>query len=145
MNRRMVQGMGAETSSVIMGQMLMASLVTTARTHVAASGRSDEKQYLKDNLSPESLVMNAIGYTGAFGTLGMVLQIPDKVNRGFGSSIISNPVAGYIDGVGRVLTSMFDNGELTESQWRSVFSMLPFLSQAYLQTGLNELANELGD
>tara|TARA_R110002111_G_scaffold163606_2_gene229798 strand:+ start:220 stop:3378 length:3159 start_codon:yes stop_codon:yes gene_type:complete len=145
MNRRMVQGMGAETSSVIMGQILMASLVTTARTHVAASGRSDEKQYLKDNLSPESLVMNAIGYTGAFGTLGMVLQIPDKVNRGFGSSIISNPVAGYIDGVGRVLTSMFDNGELTESQWRSVFSMLPFLSQAYLQTGLNELANELGD
>tara|TARA_R110002124_G_C8967138_1_gene514668 strand:- start:43 stop:3195 length:3153 start_codon:yes stop_codon:yes gene_type:complete len=145
MNRRMVQGMGAEATSVIMGQMLMASLVTTARTHVAASGRSDEKEYLKKHLTPQALVANAVGYTGAFGTFGMIAGIKDKVDRGMGSSMVSNPISGYIDGIGKTLISLLDSGSLTEGEFRAVFNMLPMLSQAYLQTALNEAAQEFGD
>ena len=59
--------------------------------------------------------------------------------------MVSNPISGYIDGIGKTLISLLDSGSLTEGEFRAVFNMLPMISQAYLQTALNEVAQEFGD
>ena len=145
MNRRAVNGMGVEAAYVVMGQMLMASLITTARTHISASGRSDEREYLKEHLAPDAIIESTIGYTGAFGVLGMALQIPDKLARGAGSGFVANPLVGYIDGISNTLTSLVDDGKLSEADIRTFTHLFPMLNQAYTKAGLNAIAAELGD
>lgn len=145
LQRRAVSGMGKETAYVVMGQMLMATLITTARTYNTGMGRSDEAEYIRDNLSTESLVLSGLGYTGAFGLMGMLTQVPDKIQRGWGSGFISNPVVGYFDTVSAIANGAFDEGGLTEAEYRSLFHAIPFLTQVYTKTALNEIAKELGD
>lgn len=137
--------MGVEAAYVVMGQMLLASLVTTARTQISSDGRSDQREYLEKHLDPLSLVENMVGYTGAFGVMGMVTQIPDKFQRGWGSGLVANPLAGYLDGIGHLAHGMFSEGKMTEQEYRSVIHMLPIINQAYTKAGLNAIAAELGD
>lgn len=145
MNRRAVNGMGVEAAYVVMGQMLLASLVTTARTQISASGRSDEREYLEKNLSPDKIALATVSYTGAFGVIGMATQVPDKMLRGFGSGAVSNPLAGYLDGVGHLAYGLFKEGDMSEQEYRSMIHMLPMINQAYTKAGLNAIAAELGD
>jgi hypothetical protein len=145
MNRRAVNGMGVEAAYVVMGQMLLASLVTTARTHISASGRSDEREYLEKNLSPDKIALATVSYTGAFGVIGMATQVPDKMLRGFGSGAVSNPLAGYLDGVGHLAYGLFKEGDMSEQEYRSMVHMLPMINQAYTKAGLNAIAADFGD
>jgi hypothetical protein len=145
MNRRAVNGMGVEAAYVVMGQMLIASLITTARTQISASGRSDEREYLEKNLSPEKIALNTVGYTGAFGVVAMATQIPEKMVRGFGSSSVANPLGGYLDGIGHTMYGLFKDGDMSEKDYRSIIHMLPMINQAYTKAGLNAIAAELGD
>jgi hypothetical protein len=86
-----------------------------------------------------------VGYTGAFGVMGMVTQLPDKFQRGWGSGLVANPLAGYLDGIGHLAHGMFSEGKMTEQEYRSVIHMLPIINQAYTKAGLNAIAAELGD
>ena len=145
MNRRAVSGMGVEAAYVVMGQMLIASLITTARTQLSASGRSDEREYLEKHLSPQKIALSTVGYTGAFGVVAMATQIPDKLSRGWGSGAVSNPVAGYLDGIGHLAYGLFKEGDMSEQEYRSMIHMLPMINQAYTKWGLNAIAADLGD
>jgi hypothetical protein len=86
-----------------------------------------------------------VGYTGAFGVMGMITQVKDKAERGFGSGFVANPLAGYLDGIGHMAHGIFSEGEMTEQEYRSVIHMLPIINQAYTKAGLNAIAAELGD
>ncbi len=145
MNRRAVNGMAMETAYVVMGQMLMASLITTARTYNQAEGRSDKREYLKEHLSPEGIALATLGYTGVFGVLGMITQIPDKVSRGLGSGSVSNPLVGYVDGIGQLVHTLATDGKISETEARSIMHMIPMLTQVYTHAALNQLANDIGD
>ena len=145
MNRRAMNGMGVEAAYVVIGQMLIASLVTTARTHVSSAGRSDQREYLEEHLGPLDIVQNMIGYTGAFGVMGMMTELPDKFQRGWGSGLVANPLAGYLDGLGHLAHGIFSEGKMTEQEYRSVIHMFPIINQAYTKAGLNAIAAELGD
>ena len=145
MNRRATNGMGVEAAYVVMGQMLLASLVTTARTHISSDGRSDQREYLEKHLDPLSIIENMVGYTGAFGVMGMITQVKDKAERGFGSGLVSHPLAGYLDGIGHLAHGLFSDGKMTEQEYRSVIHMLPIINQAYTKAGLNAIAAKFGD
>lgn len=145
MNRRSVNGMGVEAAYVVMGQMLMASLITTARTHINAGGRSDEREYLEEHLSPLAVARSTVAYTGGFGVLGMATQVPDNIARGWGSSFVSNPLVGYLDSIGHLINGGMKGDGFSEADVRSMTRALPFLNQAYTKTGLNLIAKELGD
>lgn len=145
LNRRAVSGMGVEAAYVVMGQMLIASLITTARTQISAAGRSDQREYLEKHLSPQAIAMATVGYTGAFGVVAMATQVPDKLTRGFGSGAVSNPLAGYVDGIGHLAYGIFKEGDMSEQEYRSFIHMLPVINQAYTKAGLNAIAAEFGD
>lgn len=146
---RMRGDMKVQGAKVIMAQMMLASLMHISRTYATYSGRSDEREKLKEKLSAQGIILGTLNYTGAFGLMSMLAGIPTKVQNighgGLGTSTLNNPTVGYLDNISSLAFDLLENGELDERGYRSLLHSLPGFWNLYTVTGMNMIAKELGN
>lgn len=142
-------GMAVESAKVVMGQMFLATIAYLVRTHATYSGRSDERKKLREKLSTQAIILGTLNYTGAFGLLSMVAGIPATIQNvaygGLGTTTLNNPTTGYLNNITKVVTQLYEQGELDERTWRTVMHSIPAMWNIYTVTGLNILSKDLGN
>ena len=146
---RATNGMARRAAITVMGQMMLSTLVGIARVHAGYSGRSDEREKIKEQLEWENLSLLAIQYTGAFGLMSNIAGIPgyiDSIGGGEGATtLVNNPSLGFINNIGRTIHQLAEDGELDERGYRTLLHSVPMLWNVWTASALNEIANELGN
>lgn len=140
---RMNQGFYTAAGMMLV-QMGMALPLHLARVQLAAAGREDRKQYLKDNTNPAALIRATMNYASLSGLTGDMMEAVTGIAGGWGDASTKEmlgaragaagvgraiPVAGSVDQFARVVSGRAD--------LHTALKQLPFSSIWYLQPLLN--------
>ena len=125
---------------VIMGSMFMGSLMYMAKVQMAAAGRSDADEYIKERMSMENLTKGSLELIGVASVFGYIAQVTTGMMGG--NSYATTPPALSMASNAIQTLGNFAEGDMTESEWRKFLRLAPFSSLYVVKQGLNKVANE---
>lgn len=139
---RFANGDAQQVSKIMLFSMMMGSMMYMGRSQLNSIGRSDQQEYMERRMETGNFVQGALSQIGAASLFGYVYQLttgamdgntnaltPAGVSMGLG---VSKGVADLWDAVGE--------GELTETELRSMLRVLPFNSLYGVRQILNAIA-----
>jgi hypothetical protein len=141
----MLHGGGAKgyayAGGILLGQMAMALPLHLARIHLAAAGRGDREEFIKQSTAPGALALALMNYSSISGSAGDILDLVAALGGGWlgeeGREVIGArtgqatsvgrliPAAGSIDAAFKVLGG--------QSSLYNAVKQLPFSNLPYLQ------------
>jgi len=141
----MLHGGGAKgyayAGGILLGQMAMALPLHLARIHLAAAGRGDREEFIKQSTAPGALALALMNYSSISGSAGDILDLVAALGSGWmgeeGREVIGArtgqatsvgrliPAAGSIDAAFKVLGG--------QSSLYNAVKQLPFSNLPYLQ------------
>lgn len=140
---RMNQGFYTAAGMMLV-QIGMAIPLHLARVQLAAAGREDRKQYLKDNTSPAAIMRAAMNYASLTGLTGDALEAISGIAGGWGDDATKEMLGARqgASGVGRVIPAAGSIDQLIrvatgKADLHTGLKQLPFSSVWYLQPLLN--------
>jgi hypothetical protein len=125
---------------VIMGSMFMGSLMYMAKVQMAAAGRSDADEYIKERMSMKNLTKGSLELIGVASVFGYIAQVTTGMMGG--NSYATTPPALSMASNAIQTLGNFAEGDMTESEWRKFLRLAPFSSLYVVKQGLNKVANE---
>jgi hypothetical protein len=140
---RAFNGDATTVTKILLSSMFMGTLMYTGRVYLNAEGRSDREEYIKKQLSPTRLTEGAISQIGAASTFGLIYDITTGAMDGNNYAITpaSVSILQKALGSGKALVE----GDMTETEIRSLLRLLPMSSLYGARSLLNQAANELAN
>lgn len=140
---RAFNGDATTVTKILLSSMFMGTLMYTGRVYLNAEGRSDKEEYIKKQLSPTRLTEGAISQIGAASTFGLIYDITTGAMDGNNYAITpaSVSILQKALGSGKALVE----GDMTETEIRSLLRLLPMSSLYGARSLLNQAANELAN
>lgn len=139
---RFANGDAQQVSKIMLFSMMMGSMMYMGRSQLNSIGRSDQQEYMERRMETGNFIQGALSQIGNASLFGYVYQLttgamdgntnaltPAGVSMGLG---VSKGVADLWDAVGE--------GELTETELRSMLRVLPFNSLYGVRQILNAIA-----
>lgn len=140
---RMNQGFYTAAAMMFV-QMGMALPLHLARVQLAAAGREDRKQYLKDNTNPAALIRATMSYASLSGLTGDMLEAVTGIAGAWGDQATKEMLGARqgASGVGRVIPAAGTIDQAIrvasgKADLHTALKQLPFSSIWYLQPLLN--------
>jgi len=126
---------------VIMGSMFMGSLMYMAKVHMAAAGRSDADEYIKERMSMKNFTKGSLELIGVASVFGYIAQVTTGMMGG-NSYATTPPALSMASNAVQTIGNVLDEDDMTESEWRKFLRLAPFSSLYVVKQGLNKVANE---
>lgn len=130
-------------AKVLFSAAMMGSMMYIARVHMNAAGRSDADEYIQERMSMKNFSSGALSQIGAASLFGYIYQLTTGAMDG--NTYAMTPPAVSIAQSMLQITTMFDNGEITEAEYRRALRILPAQSLYGARQLINAVANELGN
>lgn len=130
-------------AKIIMSAAFMGSMMYLARVQMNAMGRSDADEYIKERMSPTNFAVGAMSQVGAASMFSYIYQLTTGAMDG--NTYAMTPPAISIAQSGFQLLKAFENGEISESEYRRALRLLPGQSLYGARQLINNVANELGN
>jgi hypothetical protein len=126
---------------VIMGSMFMGSLMYMAKVHMAAAGRSDADEYIKERMSLGNFTKGSMELIGVASIFGYLAQVTTGMMNG-NSYSLTPPALGMASNAVQAVGNMVGEDDMTEAEWRKSLRLAPFSSLYVVKQALNKVANE---
>lgn len=126
---------------VIMGSMFMGSLMYMAKVHMAAAGRSDADEYIKERMSLGNFTKGSMELIGVASIFGYIAQVTTGMMNG-NSYSLTPPALGMASNAVQAVGNMVGEDDMTEAEWRKSLRLAPFSSLYVVKQALNKVANE---
>lgn len=137
-------GRGDMTAAKILtSAAMMGGLMYAARVHLNAEGRSDADEYIRDNLAPSKWAAGALSQIGAASLFSYLLQVTTGAMNG-NTYAITPPAFSIAQSVMQSGKNIWE-GDLTESEYRTLLRILPLQSLYGARQILNGVANEFAN
>ena len=130
-------------AKIIMSSAFMGSLMYTARVHMNAAGRGDADEYIQERMKPSNFAQGALSQIGAASLFGYIYQVSTGAMDG--NTYAMTPPAVSIAQSALQVTQAFNDGEITEAEYRRALRLLPAQSLYGARQIINYTANELGN
>ncbi|MEL0013952.1 MAG: hypothetical protein VW715_02005 [Rhodospirillales bacterium] len=140
---RAANGDAMQVSRILSTAALMGGMMYMSRSYLNSMGRSDQEDYMKRRMEMSEFLQGALSQIGAASLFGYIYQITTGTMDG-NTSVMTPPVASMFGaGIkgGADLFGAIGEGELTESQLRSLLRIFPFTSLYGARQILNATAN----
>ena len=140
---RAFNGDATTVTKILLSSVFMGSLMYMGRVYLNAEGRGDRDKYVKENLSTGRWVEGALSQIGAVSTFGLIFDVTTGAMDGNNYAITpaSISILQKILGSGKAIAE----GDMTESEIRSLLRLLPMSSLYGARSLLNQAANELAN
>jgi hypothetical protein len=130
-------------AKILMSSAFMGSLMYTARVHMNAAGRSDADEYIQERMKPSNFAQGALSQIGAASLFGYIYQVSTGAMDG--NTYAMTPPAVSIAQSMLQVTQAYNDGEITEAEYRRALRLLPAQSLYGARQLINYTANELGN
>lgn len=130
-------------AKILTSAAMMGGLMYAARVHLNAQGRSDADEYIRDNLSPTRWASGAMSQIGAASLFSYILQVTTGAMNG-NTYAITPPAFSIAQSVMQSGKNIWE-GDLTESEYRTLLRVLPLQSLYGARQILNGVANEFAN
>ncbi len=128
---------------ILMSAAMMGGLMYATRVHLNAQGRSDADQYIRDNLSLGRLAGGAMSQIGAASLFSYIFQVTTGAMNG-NTYAITPPAFSIAQSVMKSGKNIWE-GDLSESEYRTLLRILPLQSLYGARQILNGMANEFAN
>ena len=126
---------------VIMGSMFMGSLMYMAKVQMAAVGRSDADEYIKERMSMGNFTKGSMEMIGVASIFGYIAQVTTGMMNG-NSYSLTPPALGMASNAVQAAANALGEDDMTEGEWRKSLRLAPFSSLYLVKQALNKVANE---
>lgn len=130
-------------AKILTSAAMMGGLMYAARVHLNAQGRSDADEYIRDNLNPTRWASGAMSQIGAASLFSYILQVTTGAMNG-NTYAITPPAFSIAQSVMQSGKNIWE-GDLTESEYRTLLRVLPLQSLYGARQILNGVANEFAN
>lgn len=130
-------------AKILTSAAMMGGLMYAARVHLNAQGRSDADEYIRDNLNPTRWAAGAMSQIGAASLFSYILQVTTGAMNG-NTYAITPPAFSIAQSVMQSGKNIWE-GDLTESEYRTLLRVLPLQSLYGARQILNGVANEFAN
>ena len=130
-------------AKILTSAAMMGGLMYAARVHLNAEGRSDADEYIRDNLNPTRWAAGAMSQIGAASLFSYILQVTTGAMNG-NTYAITPPAFSIAQSVMQSGKNIWE-GDLTESEYRTLLRVLPLQSLYGARQILNGVANEFAN
>jgi len=140
MGVRAVNGDGAAVSKVMLSASFMGMMMYMARVQMNAVGRSDADEYIQKRMEWDNFVVGSLSQIGAASIFSYIYQITTGAMDG-NTHAITPPIISMAQTLLQ-FSRAFENGEISEAEYRRVLRLLPAQSLYGARQILNKVANE---
>jgi len=140
---RAARGDAAAVAKIMLSSAFMGSLMYMARVQLNAAGRSDADEYIQERMKPAAFAQGALSQIGSASLFGYIYQVTTGAMDG--NTYAMTPPAVSIAQSALQITQAFNDGEITEAEYRRALRLLPAQSLYGARQLINGLANELGN
>jgi hypothetical protein len=137
---RFIAGDAKAVTKVMASSAMLGMMMYTARVQMNALGRGDADEYIKERMKPSNFVIGALSQIGAASIFGYIYQITTGAMGG-NTHAITPPVVSYMSSALQ-MTKAFNDGKLTEAEYRRFLRLLPMQSLYGVRQLLNAIANQ---
>tara|TARA_B100002019_G_scaffold139326_2_gene120026 strand:+ start:23372 stop:26695 length:3324 start_codon:yes stop_codon:yes gene_type:complete len=130
-------------AKVIVASALMGSLMYMTRVQLNAAGRGDADEYIQERMSPANFAEGALSQIGAASLFGYIYQLTTGAMDG-NTYAMTPPAVSIAQSMFQV-TKAYNDGEITEAEYRRMLRLLPAQSLYGARQLINYTANELGN
>lgn len=130
-------------AKILTSAAMMGGLMYAARVHLNAEGRSDADEYIRDNLNPTRWAAGAMSQIGAASLFSYILQVTTGAMNG-NTYAITPPAFSIAQSVMQSGKNIWE-GDLTETEYRTLLRVLPLQSLYGARQILNGVANEFAN
>lgn len=130
-------------AKILTSAAMMGGLMYAARVQLNAQGRSDADEYIRDNLSPSRWASGALSQIGAASLFSYLLQVTTGAMNG-NTYAITPPAFSIAQSMMQSGKNVWE-GDLTETEYRTLLRILPLQSLYGARQILNGVANEFAN
>ena len=130
-------------AKVLASAAFMGGLMYATRIQLNAIGRSDADEYIKENMSPERWAAGALNQIGAVSLFSYISQLSSGAMNG-NSYAITPPAFSLVQAGLKSGKNIWD-GDMTESEYRTLLRVLPLQSLYGARQVINGVANEFAN
>lgn len=139
---RFANGDAQQVSKIMLFSMMLGSMMYMGRSQLNSMGRSDQEEYMERRMETGNFVQGAISQIGAASMVGYIYQLTTGAMDGNTNALTPAGVTMGL-GVAKGVADLWDavgEGELTETELRSMLRVLPFNSLYGVRQILNAIA-----
>jgi len=140
-----VRAVGGDIAAtkVMLSAAMMGSLMYMARVQLNAAGRGDADEYIQERMKPKNFATGALSQIGAASMFSYIYQLSTGAMDG-NTYAMTPPAVSLAQSTLQALTA-YNNGEISEAEYRRMLRILPAQSLYGMRQAINALANELGN
>jgi len=127
-------------SKVFASSAMLGMMMYIARVQMNAMGRSDADEYIKERMTMKNFLVGSLSQIGAASLFGYVYQVTTGAMGG-NTHAITPPVISYASTLLQI-TQAYNDGKITEAEYRRVLRILPAQSLYGVRQILNATANQ---
>jgi len=143
MGVRAKYGDGAAVSKIMLSAAFMGTMMYIARVQMNAMGRSDADEYIQKRMEWDNFVVGSLSQIGAASIFSYIYQITTGAMDG-NTHAITPPVVSMAQTLLQ-FSRAYENGEISEAEYRRVLRLLPAQSLYGARQILNGVANAAGN
>jgi len=140
---RAVKGDAPAVAKIMLSAAFMGSLMYIARVYLNAAGRSDADEYRKERLTMPAIIGGALSQIGASSLFSYIYQVTTGAMGG-NTYAMTPPSVSVAQGMLQ-LTQAYNNGEISEVEWRRGLRLIPGSSLYGARQLINWAADEFGN
>jgi hypothetical protein len=140
---RFANGDQMQVAKIMSFSMMLGSMMYMSRSYLNSMGRSDQEEYMKRRMETANLLQGALSQIGAASLFGYIYQLTTGAMDGNTNALTPAGVSmgiGAIKGAGDMWDALGE-GELSETELRSLLRIFPFTSLYGVRQILNATAN----
>lgn len=128
-------------SKVMASSAMLGMMLYTARVQMNALGRGDADEYIKERMSMKNFIIGSLSQIGAASLFGYIYQITTGAMGG-NTHAITPPAVSYASTLLQI-TQAYNDGKITEAEYRRFLRIAPAQSLYGVRQILNATANQL--